>query len=255
MNAIEFVNVTKSFRLWHDRPHSIKSVLANLAAFKTQWGFKEQKVVLRDVSLTINKGEFVGFMGRNGVGKSTLLKLIAGIYSPSKGEIITRGRIAPLLELGAGFSNDLTGYENIFLNAAILGFSRAQVMEKIEQIIDFSELREVLDRPVRNYSSGMLVRLGFSIAAHLNAEILLFDEILAVGDVGYQAKCLKKILEMHREGRTIILVTHSPEQVEQFCQRCIVLDRDGILFDGDPRGGARSYRDLFGVQTNAQPSL
>jgi ABC-2 type transport system ATP-binding protein len=212
---------------------------------RLKWGHKETRTVLKNISLTINKGDFVGIMGRNGAGKSTLLKLIAGIYHPNSGEVVTHGKLAPLLELGAGFETQLNGYENIFLNGSILGFSRQRINSQVKAIIDFSELGDAIERPVRNYSSGMLVRLAFSIAVHLGADIFLFDEILAVGDVGFQEKCLAKINQLHREGRTIILVTHSPEQVEKFCDRCIVFDSTGVVFDGAPSEGARSYNRLF----------
>jgi ABC-type polysaccharide/polyol phosphate transport system ATPase subunit len=243
--AIEFHHVTKSFEIWHERPTSIKTMLADLMMFKFNMGQRERKTVLKNINLVIEQGDFVGIMGRNGVGKSTLLRLIAGIYRVTEGEIRTHGRIAPLLELGAGFATELNGIENILLNASILGFSRKQAMAKMAEIIEFSELKEAIDRPVRNYSSGMLIRLGFSIAVHLEAEILLFDEILAVGDVGFQEKCLRKIHEVHSAGRTIVLVTHSPEQVEKYCNRSIVFDQAGIVFDGAPGGGATSYRELF----------
>lgn len=243
--AIEFENLTKSFDVWHERPYSIKSLLVQLSSFRLNLGRREQVTVLDNISLTINRGDFVGIMGRNGVGKSTLLKLISKIYSPTKGSLKTSGKIAPLLELGAGFATELTGYENIFLNASILGFSRNEISEKVQSIVAFSELGTNIDLPVRNYSSGMLVRLGFSIAAHLNAEILLFDEILAVGDVGFQAKCLKKINELHASGKTIVLVTHSPDQVEQFCNRCVVIDKSGVIFNGPPKEGAQVYKSLF----------
>ncbi len=245
--VIEFKNMTKTFQTWHERPSSLKTLLAQAVTLRFKMGEKETKTVLRDVSLQIRKGEFVGLMGRNGVGKSTLLKLIAGIYPPTAGEILTHGRIAPLLELGAGFAPELTGYENIFLNGSILGYGRNEIQKKIDTIVEFSELKEAIQRPVQNYSSGMLVRLGFAIAVHLDAEILLFDEILAVGDVGFQSKCLNKIHELHANGTTIVLVTHSPSQVEQFCDRCVLFDQSGVAFDGDPSAGAKLYEGLFDV--------
>ena len=245
MNAIELRKVTKTFKIWHERPDSIKTVLADAIRLRFDKGHKEARTVLRDISFNIPQGDFVGIMGRNGAGKSTLLKLISGIYHPSEGELITRGRIAPLLELGAGFATELSGYENIFLNGAILGFGRAHTNRYLNSIIEFSELGEAISRPVRKYSSGMLVRLGFSIAVHLDADILLFDEILAVGDIGFQEKCLKKIRELHKSGRTIVLVTHSPEQIEKMCSRCIVFDQSGILYDGEPKEGVKHYRGLF----------
>lgn len=243
--AIEFRKVSKSFVSWHERPQSLKTLLAQAMTFRIKLGFKERREVLHQIDLQINKGEFVGIMGKNGAGKSTLLKLISTIYQPTAGKLLVHGRVAPLLELGAGFASELSGYENIFLNASILGYGKKAVEEKIQSIIDFSELKEAIERPVRNYSSGMLVRLGFSIAVHLDATILLFDEVLAVGDVGFQTKCLNKIRELHSQGKTIVLVTHSPEQVEQFCSRCIVFNGGKLQFDGVAQKGAQTYRELF----------
>lgn len=242
--VVQFRNVTKAFRGWHERPYTIKSLIADLIRFR--WNFQRaEHVLLENISLEIYSGEFVGIMGRNGIGKSTLLKLISGIYSPTKGEIITCGRLIPLLELGAGFASDLSGYENIFLNGSILGFSRKRVLERLDEIIEFSGLGPDVHRPVRNYSSGMLVRLGFSIAAHLDAELLLFDEVLTVGDMGFQEKCLRKIVELHRQGSTIILVSHDSRQIENFCKRCIVLDGKQVIYDGVPSRGVESYEKLF----------
>lgn len=224
---------------------SIKTFLAQALTFKVNLGRIEKVEVLKNVTMNIYSGDFVGIMGRNGVGKSTLLKLISNIYSPNSGSITTRGRIVPLLELGAGFASELTGFENIFLNASILGFSRLEVQEKLQSIIEFSELGPKLDQPVRNYSSGMLVRLGFSIAAHLDAQILLFDEVLAVGDVGFQNKCYTKINELHKAGKTVVLVTHSPQQIAAYCNRGIVIDKQGVIYDGASRGAADLYESFF----------
>lgn len=243
--AVEFINVTKSFQLRHDRPNSLKSILTNISTLKFDKNRNEVRVLLEKLNFKIFDGEFVGIMGRNGIGKSTLLKLIARIYQPNSGEVRVRGRVAPLLELGAGFANDLTGHENIFLNASILGFSRARVREKIKAIIEFADIGDAIQQPVRSYSSGMLVRLGFSIAAFLDAEILLFDEILAVGDLGFQKRCLEKIGELHSQGKTIILVSHERSQIEQFCRRCIILEKNGVVYDGLPSGGIKNYQDLF----------
>jgi ABC-type polysaccharide/polyol phosphate transport system ATPase subunit len=187
-------------------------------------------------------------MGRNGAGKSTLLKLIAGIYFPSSGSIKVSGQIAPLIELGAGFHPELSGYENIFLNAAILGHGRKASMDALPRILEFSELSEKIYMPVKNYSSGMLVRLAFSIAVNFPAPILLIDEILAVGDAGFQAKCLQKIDELHKEGRTIILITHDPSAVMRHCNRCIVIEKQEKIYDGTPEEGSRIYREIFEPQ-------
>lgn len=244
-SAIEFKNVSKSFDIWEDRPSSIKALLASPFKFKKELSKYQRAEILNNVSFQIKPGDFVGIMGRNGAGKSTLLKLISGIFAPTTGEVEIRGRIAPLLELGAGFSHELSGYENVFLNAAILGFSRSQTQVQFKSIVDFSELQDHLYKPVKSYSSGMLVRLGFSIAVHLDAPIFLFDEILAVGDVGFQKKCLQKIKDLHTKGKTIIIVTHNAEQVKQFCSRCILINEKNVQFNGDPEVGAKIYEDLF----------
>ena len=253
--AVEFIKVKKQFMGWSERPYSIKELLSNLLKFNVRFKRNSPSVLLENVNLKIMPGEFVGIMGRNGIGKSTLLKLISGIYQPNEGQIVTNGRIIPLLELGAGFVGDLSGYENIFLNASILGFSRKRVMDELEKIINFSELAADINRPVRNFSSGMLVRLGFSIAAHLDAELLLFDEVLAVGDLGFQEKCLQKIFDLHKRGRTIILVSHDSAQVEKYCKRCIVLDRKQIIYDGPPNRGIRSYQELFGMAEKLEAQI
>jgi len=243
--VIDVKNVTKFFTHSFDQTYSIKKNLIQFFSLKKKKKEVSTYIVLDDVSFSIKKGEFVGIMGRNGAGKSTILKMISGIFSPNKGEIITSGKVAPLLELGAGFVDELSGYENIFLNAAILGFSHKETLLKIKEIIDFSELGEKMDHPVRTYSSGMLVRLGFSIAAHLDADILLFDEILAVGDVGFQEKCLKKVKDLNQSGKSIILVTHTPDLVSDFCSRCILLDQSKVAFDGPSKEGAQRYKELF----------
>lgn len=241
---IELRNISKSFTFWQDRPTSIKRILADILTGKISLGKRNQIEILNDLSFSIHAGEFVGIMGRNGAGKSTILKLLAGIYQPTSGTVSIRGNVAPLLELGAGFSEDLSGYENIFLNAAILGYGKKRTTESIDSIIEFSELGDKIHMPVRNFSSGMLVRLGFSIAVHLDSQILLFDEILAVGDVAFQEKCLTKIRELHSKGRAIVLITHSPEQVIDYCGRCIVIDNQTKVFDGSPTEGAECYQKI-----------
>ncbi len=243
--AIELKHVSKKFTYRSDKTNNIKKMMVNLSKFNFSLSSPRTIDVLDNISVQIHQGDFVGIMGRNGAGKSTLLKIISGIYMPTVGEVHIHGKIAPLLELGAGFADELSGFENIFLNAAILGFNREKVNTYLDDIVNFSELGEKIHMPVRNYSSGMLVRLGFSIAVHLDAPILLFDEILAVGDVGFQEKCLKKIDEIYKAGKTIILVTHSPEQVEKFCNRCIVFDDKKIAYDGPTANGIKAYNGLF----------
>ncbi|MFZ9596628.1 MAG: ABC transporter ATP-binding protein [Bdellovibrionia bacterium] len=242
--AIELNNVSKHFSLRTGLPFSFKQVLVNALRGKVDFGSVQSFQALSDVSFQIRPGEFVGIMGRNGAGKSTLMKLICGIYTPSSGQVSVCGRIAPLIELGAGFNGDLTGEENIYLNAAILGFGRKAAQEAMPLIVEFSELKDFIQVPVRNYSSGMLMRLGFSIAVHLDAPILLLDEVLAVGDVGFQKKCLDRIRALHQKGKTILLITHDPSAIEQFTDRCIVIEERKKIFDGDPKEGCQIYRDV-----------
>jgi ABC-type polysaccharide/polyol phosphate transport system ATPase subunit len=206
---------------------------------------RTQISVLDGVSFDVYPGDFIGIMGRNGVGKSTLMRLISGIYEPTSGVIEVRGQVAPLISLGAGFSPELTGYENIFLNASILGFGRKRTLEALDSIIEFSEIAHNIHMPIKNYSSGMVVRLGFSIAAHLDAPILLLDEVLGVGDQGFAQKSMNKIFELHREGRTVVLVTHDPDTVARHCNRCVVLNAGKKIFDGPASEGAEVYRKLF----------
>jgi ABC-2 type transport system ATP-binding protein len=242
--VIRVSGVTKKFHYWAERPNSVKTMLVNLARGKIDFGQRQEFYTLRDVSFEVRKGDFLGIMGRNGVGKSTLFKMICDIYKPTSGSIAVSEPIAPLIELGAGFSPDLSGYENIFLNAAIMGFGRKATLQAVPGILDFAELGEKIHMPVKNYSSGMMVRLAFSVATHLTAPILLIDEILAVGDIGFQQKCLKKIHQLHDEGRTIVLITHDPGSVRQHCNRCIVIEKQQKVFDGDPVEGTDLYVKL-----------
>ncbi len=245
--VVEVRALSKRFEFWIDRPTSFKTVLVRMLQGKFESGQKREFQALSDIHFEIRQGEFVGIMGRNGAGKSTLMKLLAGIYQPTSGEIKTHAQIAPLIELGAGFHPDLSGYENIFLNASVLGFGKSATQAALPQILEFSELGEKIHMPIKNYSSGMLVRLGFSIATHLAAPILLIDEVLAVGDYAFQQKCLAKIRELHQSGRTIILITHDPSAVREHCSRCIVIDQSQKLFDGSASEGADLYLKILGA--------
>jgi ABC-type polysaccharide/polyol phosphate transport system ATPase subunit len=191
---------------------------------------------LNDINFEVTKGEVLGIIGPNGSGKSTILKLIANVMSPTTGTIMVDGRVSPLIELGAGMHPELTGRENIFLNGAILGLQQAEIKKLFQSIVDFSELSEFIDEPVKHFSSGMYMRLGFSIAVHVNPEILLIDEILAVGDTAFQAKCFTKMEEFKNSSHaTIIFVSHDLPQVEKFCSRCLLLDHSHLLADGKPK--------------------
>ena len=230
MSAIHFDQVSKEFTLRLERPRSFQELF--LKAIRFQRSRPEKYWALREVSFDVGRGEMVGIVGDNGAGKSTLLKLISRIIEPTSGHIKVSGRVSALLELGAGFHPDLTGRENIYLNGSILGFNKEKMGQIFDDILDFSELGRFIDMPVKHYSSGMYMRLGFSIAIHVEPEILLVDEVLAVGDQAFQLRCLDKISEMKRQGVTIILVTHSLKQVREMCDRSIWLDGGKVEASG-----------------------
>ena len=225
---IKVNHVTKKFRVFYDKPSTLKERLVF-------WNKKkaEERVVLNDISLQIKKGETVALIGTNGSGKSTLLKLMTKIIYPSSGEITTNGKLTSLLELGAGFHPDFTGRENIYFNASIFGLSKSEIEKRINNIIEFSELEEFIDNPVRTYSSGQYMRLAFSIAINVDAEILLIDEILAVGDQHFQDKCFAKLTELKNSDKTIVIVSHSLNVLRKLCSRVIWIYDGSIKMDGD----------------------
>ncbi|MBU2844319.1 ABC transporter ATP-binding protein [Acidithiobacillus ferriphilus] len=229
--AIIVEHVSKEFILRHNRAMGLKTRF--LALFhQSKRERRERFLALDDISFTVEQGEALGLLGHNGSGKSTLLQIIAGILQPSAGRVIANGRVAPLIQLGVGFNPELTGYENIFLNASLYGFLNRDIKKRVKDIIEFSELGHFIDTPLKHYSSGMQMRLGFAVAVYLQPDILLADEILAVGDQAFQDKCLAKIAEMRREGMSLILVSHSQEQVDKFCDHHIRLDH-GIMIKND----------------------
>ncbi|MCQ2387343.1 MAG: ABC transporter ATP-binding protein [Clostridia bacterium] len=210
-----------------------------------KYGKNEKLLALDGVSFEINKGERVGLIGNNGAGKSTLLKLISRITSPTKGEIGLNGRVVSMLEVGTGFHPDLTGRENIYMNGAILGMTKKEIDSKIEDIIEFSEIREFIDTPVKRYSSGMYVKLAFSVVSHLDSEIIIMDEVLAVGDIQFQKKCIEKINSVSEEkNRTVLYVSHNMSTIRQLCNRVIVLDKGKVIFDGNTEEGIKTYENL-----------
>jgi len=220
--------VSKTFYLRHNRVDSLKGKMVGL--FKNRWRQKiEQFDALHEVSFSVAQGESVALLGRNGSGKSTLMQIIAGVLRPTSGRVQARGRIAPLIELGVGFHPELTGEENIYLNASLYGLRNRETAKLYSKITEFSELGHFIDIPVKNYSSGMYMRLAFSVAAHLNPDILLADEILAVGDQAFQEKCHDRIRELQRNGLILVLVTHSMVQAEQFCTRYIRIDQGRVV--------------------------
>ena len=215
----------------------------------------EEFLALDDINLTICQGERVGIIGHNGAGKSTLLKLISRITAPTTGSIAMNGRVASMLEVGTGFHPELTGRENIYMNGAILGMTKAEIDAKMENIIDFSECRKFIDTPVKRYSSGMYVKLAFSVAAHLDAEIMIMDEVLAVGDVAFQRKCLNKMSQLAiDEGRTVLYVSHNMATIRQLCTRCVVLDHGKLVFDGDVEEAINNYYDTAPEASNYHES-
>ncbi len=210
-------------------------------------------MALNGIDLTVYKGEALGIIGANGAGKSTMLKLLSRVTAPTEGTIDIYGRIASMLEVGTGFNGEMTGRENVYMNGAILGMTKAEIDAKMEDIIDFSEVREFIDTPVKRYSSGMYVKLAFSVAAHLDSEIMIMDEVLAVGDMAFQKKCLTKMREAaNQEGRTVLYVSHNMNTIRQLCDRCIVLDKGKIIFDGDVEGAINKY---LGIATFNQPYI
>jgi lipopolysaccharide transport system ATP-binding protein len=210
---------------------------------------------LKDVSCQVRPGEVIGLIGRNGAGKSTLLKVLSQITEPTSGRVMLRGRVGSLLEVGTGFHPELTGRENIYLNGGILGMTRREVARKFDDIVEFAEIGKFLDTPVKRYSSGMYVRLAFAVAAHLVPEILLVDEVLAVGDCQFQAKCLRHLDALRKSGMTIVLVSHQLETIKQTCQRVVLLDRGALRYDGDPAAALDDYRKLIAAgQSEDAPS-
>lgn len=239
-DVIRVDRVSKRFVIRKDK--SLKERIVNFGRSNRH---KEDFWALRDVGFSIQSGSSVGLLGANGSGKSTLLKVIGGIIDPTDGTVERRGRLAALLELGAGFHPDLTGRENVYLNASILGLSKTQTDEYFDSIVDFSEIAEFIDTQVKFYSSGMYVRLAFAIAVHVDPDILLVDEVLAVGDEPFQEKCIAKIHEFQREGRTIVFVSHSAAQVSELCDRAIVLSHGRVVFDGSTDDGIVALRQSF----------
>lgn len=232
-------HLSKTFRLPRDRRTSLKQTILSLGRID----YEEFKV-LQDVSFEVKRGEFFGILGRNGSGKSTLLKLLSGIYTPTDGEVELKGDLTPFIELGIGFNHELSGRDNVYLNGAILGLTKKEIQEKYDDIVAFSELEKFMDQKLRNYSSGMLVRLAFAIAIQAHNNILLIDEVLAVGDANFQQKCLNVFRQLRRSGKTIILVTHDMGAVEEFCDRAILIEDGKITMEGNGRDVANRYRRI-----------
>jgi ABC-type polysaccharide/polyol phosphate transport system ATPase subunit len=237
--------VSRTFRVYPKAQRTIKDVFVS----RGRGGMREVQA-LRDVSLSVEPGDAVGLVGRNGSGKTTLLRVISGIIKPTSGRMEAGGRIASLLELGAGFHPDFTGRENVYLNGSIHGLSRARVREVMDEIVAFAELEKFIDLPVRTYSSGMFMRLGFSVAAHIQSDVLLLDEVFAVGDESFQRKCFGKIAEFKNRGGTILFVSHDAQAVERLCDRAVLLRQGEVAFDGETREAIAAYRRLLSADAN-----
>lgn len=235
-------NVSMCFKMMKDRVKSIKEYTVQLLKGKMKY---EEFLALDDVSFEVKKGEVMGIIGRNGAGKSTLLKVISGILKPTGGKIELMGNVVPMLELGSGFDFDLSGRENVFLNGAILGYDEKFLKDKFDEILDFSELKEFIDIPLRNYSSGMVMRLAFSIASLVNPEIMIVDEILAVGDSAFQEKSKSKMLELMSGGTTVLFTSHSISQIKEMCDRVIWLEHGKIMEMGEPDEICDKYEEFI----------
>lgn len=244
--AIEIKDIHKEFVLPQNKNTTLKQAVVNIVKRNRKTIYQ----VLNGISFNVNKGDFLGIIGRNGSGKSTLLKLIAGVYEPTAGNIYVYGGLTPFIELGVGFNSELSGRDNVFLNGALLGFTRKQMAAMYDEIVAFAELEPFMDQKLKNYSSGMQVRLAFSIAIKAENEIMLFDEVLAVGDANFQKKCLEQFVRMKNEGRTIILVSHSMEMVKKFCNRVVLLNAGKVDFIGEPKDAIKKYEDLNLVENS-----
>jgi homopolymeric O-antigen transport system ATP-binding protein len=236
--AISLQNVSQRFRVIQERPDTVRELFAKFA--RKRVGHRDFEAV-SGVSFDVRRGEIVGLIGRNGSGKSTLLKIIAGVYRPTSGTVVVNGTLAPLIELGAGMHHELTGRENILLNGLLMGYSKEVMRQRQEKIIEFADIGDFIDSPVKQYSSGMYMRLAFAVATEVDPDILVVDEILAVGDFTFQEKCFDRLRSFRALGKTIVLVTHSMSQIEDHCDRAIVLEKGKLTLDGSPSEAIKAY--------------
>jgi ABC-type polysaccharide/polyol phosphate transport system ATPase subunit len=239
---IVFQDIVQRFRVIHERPDTLREAFAHIFRRRTSYYNFE---ALKGISFSIHDGEVVGILGRNGSGKSTILKIIAGVYRPTSGVVKVSGKVAALIELGAGFHAELTGRENLLINGLLLGLSKQAILERQQRIVDFAELGEFIDSPIKQYSSGMYMRLAFAIATEVDPDILLIDEILAVGDAAFQQKCAARIGDFRKRGKTIIFVSHSPDTVREICNRALLIHEGRIAEDGPTEQVLTRYEALF----------
>jgi ABC-2 type transport system ATP-binding protein/lipopolysaccharide transport system ATP-binding protein len=249
--VITVEHVTQRYRVIQERPDTLRELFTRFFRHESEvYDFE----AVRDVSFTVHGGEMLGIVGRNGSGKSTLLKVVAGVFRPTLGKVKVAGTIAPLIELGAGFHGELTGRENILINGLILGYSKKEMLHREQSIIDFAEIGDFIDVPVKQYSSGMYMRLAFAVATEVDPDILVIDEILAVGDFAFQQKCKERLLEFRRRNKTILLVTHSANDVTDLCDRAILMDQGNMLFDGNPEEALEMYKSVSVPETAGEPT-
>jgi ABC-type polysaccharide/polyol phosphate transport system ATPase subunit len=241
--TIEFDDVVQRFRIIRERSDTLREVFAKLTRRQTSY---HDFLALKHVSFCVDPGEMVGIIGRNGSGKSTILKIIAGVYAPTSGRVKVNGSIAPLIELGAGFHHELTGRENILLNGLLLGLSKKEVLEREPRMIEFAELGEFIDAPVKQYSSGMYMRLAFSVAIEVDPDILLIDEILAVGDTKFQQKCMERIRQFRAAGKTMVFVSHDLNTIRELCDRVLLIHQGELLEDGPASSAIARYEEVIG---------
>ena len=248
VHSIEFNDVVQTFRRIKERPDTLREIFAKFKGKKITY---QDFDALKHVSFRVPKGQMIGIIGRNGSGKSTLLKVAAGVYTPTSGTVRIEGSIAPLIELGAGFHHELTGRENILMNGLLLGLSKSQIREREERIIEFAELGDFIDSPIKQYSSGMYMRLAFSVATEVDPDILIIDEILGVGDAGFREKCYERILRFKSLGRTIFFVSHDAATVKQYCDRLLLLHNGQLISDGQPAEVIERYKEIIRTPAGA----
>jgi ABC-type polysaccharide/polyol phosphate transport system ATPase subunit len=239
--AVKVENVTQRFRVIQERPDTLRELFSNF--FRHEVSYHNFDAV-KDVSLDVPEGQMLGLIGRNGSGKSTLLKIVAGVYKPTAGKVHVQGKIAPMIELGAGFHSELTGRENILMNGLLMGYSKEEMLEREQRIIDFAEIGDFIDSPVKQYSSGMHTRLAFAVATEVNPQVLIIDEILSVGDAGFQQKSFARIQDFRQAGKTILFVSHNMSVISMYCDRAVLLEKGAIIGDGDPAEVVEVYKSL-----------
>lgn len=240
--VVRVENVTQRFRVMHERPDTMRELFSSFLRHKVSYRDFD---AVKNVTLEVAQGQMVGLIGRNGSGKSTLLKIIAGVYKPTAGRVHVAGTLAPLIELGAGFHHELTGRENILINGLLMGYSKEEMRRREKAIIEFAEIGEFIDAPVKQYSSGMHMRLAFAVATEVDPQILIIDEILAVGDASFQQKCFARIRNFREAGKTILFVSHNMQQIVQNCDRAVLLEHGAVVADGDPVEVLETYKSLW----------